>query len=168
MTLAGQRLQPDRYQIVPRTLSFLIDGDQVLLLRLSQSRAAWAGKLNGLGGHIERGENPAVSARRELVEETGLTPQDLRLCGVVTIDTQQAIGIGLYVFVGTATGRPQGGGKEGEPIWCDLDGLDPDEVVEDLPALLPRALAVYNQQAAPFCAVYRYGADDRLEIEWAS
>jgi len=52
---------------------FLIDpgSDQVLLVR--KERPAWqAGKLNGIGGHIEPGETPAQAMRREFTEETGL------------------------------------------------------------------------------------------------
>lgn len=166
MSLPGQRLQPDRYQIVPRTLCFLVDSSQVLLMRLSASRGAWAGQLNGLGGHIERGENPAASAHRELQEETGLEPIDLRLCGVVIIETRQTSGIGLFVFVGRASGSPSVTHEEGQPVWQDLATLDPNALVEDLPALLPRALAVYAGEAEPFCALYTYDADDRLQIEW--
>ncbi len=103
MSLEGQRLQPDRYSVVPRTLSFLLRGEQILLLKLPAGRGAWAGMLNGVGGHVEQGEEPRASALREVVEETGLAPgPSFRLTGVVLIDTQQTPGIALYVFVGEA------------------------------------------------------------------
>ena len=72
MTLAGQNMQPERYSIIPRTLTFLVSGGQVLLLKLSETRGEWAGKFNGVGGHIERGESALQSARREVKEETAL------------------------------------------------------------------------------------------------
>ena len=165
MSLAGQRLQSDRYGVVPRTLSFLLRGEQILLLQLPPNRGAWAGKLNGVGGHIERGEEPRASALREVAEETGLIPgPSFRLCGVVIIDTQQIPGIALYVFVGEA---PQGEVRpsaEGSPVWVALQDLDEQDVVEDLPVILPLALDAYRGHA-PFTAAYAYDRDGSLRIE---
>jgi 8-oxo-dGTP diphosphatase len=45
--------------------------DQVLLIR--KNRPAWqAGRLNGIGGHVEPGESPYECMLREFGEETGL------------------------------------------------------------------------------------------------
>ena len=43
---------------------------------------SWKG-LSFPGGHIEDGESIVDSAVREVQEETGLTPQNLRFCGVI-------------------------------------------------------------------------------------
>ena len=43
---------------------------------------SWKG-LSFPGGHIEEGESIVDSAVREVQEETGLTPQNLRFCGVM-------------------------------------------------------------------------------------
>lgn len=67
MSLDGQRVNLDRYSLVPRTLSFLIQDDQILLLKLN--RGAWSGLYNGIGGHIEQGEDPLSAARREVEGE---------------------------------------------------------------------------------------------------
>lgn len=49
---------------------FLFEKDKVALIR--KSRPTWmAGKLNGIGGHIEQGESPADAMVREFREETG-------------------------------------------------------------------------------------------------
>ena len=163
MSQAGQRLDPARYTIVPRTLSFLVHGQQVLLLRLGADRGEWAGRLNGIGGHIEPGEDVLTSARREIREEAGLSPGDLHLCGIVMIDVGPP-GIGLFVFVGTAQGDPpQDGGPEGEAVWVDLGHLSEQATVEDLPELLPRALEAYARQTC-FFAGYRYDETGRLRI----
>lgn len=49
---------------------FMFDGDRVALV--VKNRPAWqAGKMNGVGGHIELGETPEQAMYREFVEETG-------------------------------------------------------------------------------------------------
>jgi 8-oxo-dGTP diphosphatase len=163
MSLAGQRVQQGRYTVIPRTISFLTRSGQVLLMRLSACRGAWAGKYNGIGGHIEQGEDPLQSARREIEEETGLIPQAMRLVGVILIDTGAKPGVGLYVFVGgCAPGEPTGG-REGGPVWVDFEALDPAELVEDLPALLPAALESYRTGRA-FSGAYSYDEFGGLHI----
>jgi 8-oxo-dGTP diphosphatase len=168
MSQAGQRLDPTRYTIVPRTLSFVLRQDRVLLLRLGADRGEWAGKLNGLGGHIEAGEDVLTSARREIREEAGLSPGDLRLCGVVLIDTGRAPGIGLYVCVGVVgdDAEPQPG-AEGQLAWIDVDDLARQSLVEDLYALLPRALECYRRNAI-FSALYAHDADGALRVSFAT
>jgi len=168
MSRAGQRLDPTRYTIVPRTLSFVVQRDQVLLLRLAADRGAWAGKLNGLGGHVEAGEDALSSARREIREEAGLSPGDLRLCGVILIDTGLVPGIGLYVCVGEVEddAAPQAS-VEGELVWVRVGELTRYALVEDLPLLLPRALDCYRRNAT-FSAVYRYDSNGVLKASFAA
>lgn len=167
MSLDGQRIQPDRYKIIPRTLTFLVSGGDILLTRVAEGRGGWAGKLNGLGGHVERGESPVESARREVTEETGLSPADLRLCGVVVVDVGADPGIGLYVFVGEAPARAVRGSSEGEPVWVGIDRLAAVELVEDLPGMIPRALASYHGAPA-FSAIYAYDVNGRLKVRFTS
>ena len=166
MSLAGQRLQPDRYTVVPRTLVFLVRSESLLLLKVPAERGAWAGRLNGYGGHIERGEDPLSSALRETQEETGLVPSRLRLCGTVLVDTQQVPGIALFVFVGEIEEGEPAAGSEGTPVWAPLSNLPVQELVEDLPELIPRALQAY-QGAPPFSGSYRYTATGELQIHFA-
>lgn len=163
MSQAGQRLDPSRYTIVPRTLSFLVRGNRVLLLQLGADRGEWAGRLNGVGGHIEAGEDVLTSARREIREETGLSPGELRLSGVVMIDVGPP-GIGLFVFVGTDEGdSPPESGPEGRPVWVDLDRLSDEVTVEDIPQLIPRALQGFARRTC-FFARYRYDETGQLRI----
>ncbi len=167
MSREGQRLQPGRYTIVPRTLSFLLHGDSVLLLRVAPDRGAWAGCLNGIGGHIEAGEDPLTAARREIDEEAGLGAADLRLSGVVMIDVGSSPGIGLYAFVGEADPGEPRAGPEGDLVWVPMSALGRERLVEDLPTLLPALMRCYQARTV-LSARYRYDAAGRLMITLAN
>jgi hypothetical protein len=60
-----------RYSIIPRTLVFLTRDNDVLLLQGAPTKRLWAGKYNGLGGHIEPGETPYQAAVRKLARRPG-------------------------------------------------------------------------------------------------
>jgi 8-oxo-dGTP diphosphatase len=166
MSLAGQRIQSDRYTVVPRTLTFLLRDDHVLLIRLSRTRGAWSGLFNGIGGHVEQGEDPLTSARREILEETGLHPIDLRLCGVMAIDVGSAPGIALYVLVGQAGPEMTSATPEGEPSWEALDSLSALPLVQDIPMVLPRALEAYRT-GVPFSAITSYDSAGEMHLHFA-
>lgn len=166
MSLDGQRIKPDRYSVIPRTLCFLLHEESVLLLKLAQDRGSWAGKLNGVGGHIERGEDPRSAALREIKEETGVEPLDLRLSGVVFVDTGESPGLAIFTFVGEAETRKSLQTKEGRTEWIAIDALDPESLVEDIPLILPRAVACYRKHCC-FSASYRYSEDGQLLVDFS-
>jgi 8-oxo-dGTP diphosphatase len=166
MSLAGQRLQPDRYAIIPRTLTFLVHEDKILLIRLAEDRGEWAGKYNGIGGHIERGEDPSASARREIREETGLSPKFLTLCGVIIVDTGGSPGIGLYVYVGETDDLSEAHpSDEGFPEWLDYSEIMNLPLVEDLFILIPKSTQAYAAKD-PFSACYTYDQEGTLTIHF--
>lgn len=158
----------DRYHLIPRVLCFVTAGDEVLLLKGAPHKKIWAGKYNGLGGHVERGETVHAAAVREIDEESGVPIANLRLRGVVTIDTgQAAAGIGLFVFTAEALSRETRASSEGTLEWVRAADLPALNVVEDLPTLLPFVLG-RPLHAPPFSAQYRYDDNQRLVITFDS
>ena len=155
-----------RYKAVPRTLCFITRGDEVLLLRGAPTKRIWPDKYNGVGGHVEADEDIYTSAVREMREETGLDVADARLRGILNIDVGQETGIIVFVFTARALGRDARPSPEGTLEWIKQDQLKTLDLVEDLPVLLPRVLAM-RPDDAPFFARYHYDEHDRLVITFA-
>lgn len=166
MPVSDQGLSTDRYALIPRTLIFITRGDSVLLLRGEPDKNIWPDQYNGIGGHIEPGEDVLSAARRELKEETGLENQPLRLVGTVTIDTGQNRGVGLYVFKGEYQGGEIIPSKEGELAWVSRKQISSLPVVEDIPFLLPKVMGM-EKQDPPFSAHYDYDEEGMLVTTFA-
>jgi 8-oxo-dGTP diphosphatase len=164
MPVSDQGIDLTRYMLIPRTAIFLRRGEEYLLLKGAPDKRRWAGKYNGLGGHLERGEDALSAARRELLEETGLTA-DLWLCGTVIVDTGQNPGICLYVFSGEEKGGKLRPSREGIAEWVPISRLPELPVVEDLPVLLERIHAL-RRGVPPFSAHSCYDEAGRLIVEF--
>ena len=162
----GVQKSANRYKAVPRTLCFITHGEEVLLLRGAPDKRIWPDKYNGVGGHVEADEDVYSSARREMCEETGLDVADVCLRGVVNIDAGQETGILVFVFTARALGRDARPTAEGTLEWVKRDQIKTLDLVEDLPELLPRVLAM-SPSDPPFFARYHYDESDRLIISFA-
>jgi 8-oxo-dGTP diphosphatase len=162
----GVQTSTGRYTVVPRVLTFVFSGQDVLLLKGAPTKRIWANRYNGIGGHVEAAEDIYTAARRETAEETGLRVKDLRLRGVVHIDAGGITGILMFVFSARSDQRQTQPSEEGALEWVPLDHLDGRDLVEDLPVLL-RRIAGMPDDAPPFFARYWYDADDRLCMAFA-
>jgi 8-oxo-dGTP diphosphatase len=150
--------------LIPRVLIFIRRGDLVLLLKGASGKRLWAGKYNGVGGHVEPGEDILSAARRELLEETGLTAE-LWLCGTMVVETGENPGIGIHIFCGDYSyGEPKAS-AEGTLEWLPFADMPDLPTVEDLPVLLGR-IHKMKPGDAPFHARSFY-LDEKLYVVFA-
>ena len=163
MRAGEQRATAGRYALVPRTVVFLRDGDNYLLIKGSPGKALWSERYNGIGGHVERGEDIMSSARRELLEETGMDAP-LWLCGTVIVDAGHT-GIGLYVFTGKASPQSPRPSVEGTVEWISYEQIASLPTVDDVPKLVARIHRM-TRGDPPFSARSYYDAYGKLEIEF--
>ncbi len=148
-----------RHLVVPRTLCFVLDGDEVLLMRRAAHKRLFPGKVNGLGGHIEIGEDPAVSAAREIYEEAGIGVRGLWLAGVMHVEGSVGQseplpdgthpGVLVLVYAAQALSRGVRASDEGELMWVSLAEVEGFDWVDGDARVLRWALAA-QKEGAPF------------------
>lgn len=116
------------------TVDVIIEvGHDIVLVRRRNPPLGWALP----GGFVDRGESVAQAARREAKEETGLDVELTELLGVYSDPARDPRGLFTIstVFIGRASGSPQGGDDAAEARAVSLEALPPD-VVFDHPTII--------------------------------
>lgn len=124
----------------------------------------FAGRWNGIGGHVEAGEGLRAAARRELFEESGLEVEALRLRGVVHETSLRGHAHVVFFFVGDVPSAPRLAPAPGvELAWHELARVRELPLVDDLHELLEALLS----NTEPVLAVERFdGTDRRVAFAW--
>lgn len=161
-----------RWIVIPRTLCFITHGDDILLLKRAAHKRVFPGRYNGVGGHIERDEDPLTGAIREMREETGLDVVNVRLRGVIHVDAGVAdSGIMVFVVTAEAATRDFTDSDEGTLEWVPRDRVEDLPLVEDLPILIPLLFdhaPEASPDSTPFSAHASYDANDNLRLIFAA
>lgn len=114
---------------------FRKNGKEVLLIR--KNHPAWqAGRLNGIGGHIEKGEDPSCAMNREFKEEAGAYSAWIPYCKLFNDEFE------LHVFFGSDK-ILQGilySATDEQIRWYKTNAL-PDAILPNLAWLIPMALS---------------------------
>ncbi|MEM7082595.1 MAG: 8-oxo-dGTP diphosphatase [Pseudomonadota bacterium] len=121
------------------TLLFVIDGDQILLIR--KKRGLGEGKVNGPGGRREHGESLAECAIRETHEELGVTAHNPVLSGRHQFQFTDGYALEVYVYYATQFQGLAIETDEAVPLWTHVDAIPYDEMWEDDRLWLPLLLA---------------------------
>jgi len=150
------------------TVCFMCSRGKVLLQRRAVGRL-WAGRLNGPGGKIARGETATTAIVREVQEETGVRLGAVRPAGVLDLRFGAPPSHTLLVHVFTSDrfrGRPRGG-REGGLRWYAVHRLPFDGLWPDMRYWLPLVLA--GGEVNGRCEYDRPGRHlraCRLTLEW--
>ena len=155
-----------RWLVIPRTLCFITSGDDILLLKRGAHKRIYPGRYNGVGGHVERDEDPMTGAIREVQEETGLEVTNVRFCGTIHVDAGDDNGILVFVFRAEAAARDFMNSEEGTLEWVSREQINTLPLVEDLPTL-SQVIFERPADAPPFFAHSSYDEHDQLMMVFA-
>ena len=112
------------------------------------------------GGHVEPGESFVEAVIREVYEETGLTIENPRLCGVKQFQTKEDA---RYVVFFYRTNQYHGklqGSKEGDVFWLNRKEIDFHSFVEDFEDMLK----VFEQDSLNEFFYYKENGDWALKL----
>ena len=141
-------------------MCMICDGEGNVLVQDKKNHPTWHG-WNFPGGHVEKGEYVTPSVIREMQEETGLTIENPRLCGIKEFHASKT-GKRYIVFLYVAdifTGELKAS-DEGDIFWYPISELaKSDKLIDGFEEMLPVFLNSYISEV-----YYERTADDLKTI----
>ena len=145
------------------TLCFLKRNEHILMLK--RNKAPNKGLWNGVGGHIDNGEDPLSCVVREVYEETGFEINNPHFCGVLTWEGFEIPSGGLYLYTAQA---PHGVPKkcsEGILEWKSTQWVFSSlEVVSNIHVFGPKILQPTPPTPKIFHFQYRDGVIQQFSM----
>ena len=100
------------------------DGAYLMIHRVKKKNDENHDKWIGVGGKFEAGESPFDCARREIREECGVNPKNLRYRGIVTFVSDRWETEYMHLFHSDKfTGELASQCPEGDLEWVDIDKI---------------------------------------------
>lgn len=99
------------------------DGKYLMLHRVKKEHDCNRDKWIGVGGKFEDKESPEECARREILEETGLTVRQLLYRGIVTFVSDRYPTEYMHLFLARGFSGEQTVCNEGELAWISKEDL---------------------------------------------
>lgn len=138
-------------------MTFALCRGRVLLRRHPDGSDRFRGLWNGIGGHVEAGEDVRAAALRELREEAGVVAEDASLRAVIHETGMLGHAYVLFGFVARVDRRSTRPDASSELCWQPLDRIAELPLVHDVAELLPRML----EAREPLFVTERYDGSDR-------
>lgn len=119
-------------------MCMICDGNGNVLVQNKKNHPTWHG-WNFPGGHVEKGEYVTPSVIREIYEETGLTIQSPRLCGIKEFhkvkDGKRYI---VFLYIANKFSGDLKASNEGDIFWYPLSALSKsDALIDGFGEMLP-------------------------------
>ena len=115
-------------------LCMVSDGNGNILVQ-DRKNPDWPG-ITFPGGHVEPGESFTDSVIREVFEETGLTIENPRLCGVKQFQTKENARYVVFFYKADQYHGQLQSSDEGEVFWLPRREFDDHSFVEDFGDML--------------------------------
>ncbi|KAK4514221.1 Proteasome subunit beta type-6 [Mucor velutinosus] len=143
------------------TLVLTIDKDGHRVLLGMKKRGFGAGKFNGFGGKVEKGETIEQGARRELVEEAEIEAIDMERVGMLMFTFEKdLVGLETHVFITTSYKGTPTETEEMRPEWYAFDQIPFDQMWSDDRYWFPFVL---NDQH--FSGHFHFGEDQKTILK---
>ena len=145
-------------QAIFTTLCMLSDGAGNILVE-DRKDPDWPGVCFP-GGHVEPGESFTEAAVREMQEETGLTVEDPKLCGVKQFQTKSGARYVVFFYKATRYSGTLASSDEGEVFWIPRAELQKYKLVDDFLDMV----AVMESEALSEFYYYKEDCDWKLKL----
>ncbi|MCA9397331.1 NUDIX domain-containing protein [candidate division WWE3 bacterium] len=145
---------------------FVKKGDTYLLLKRSPQKAIAPNYFHPAGGKVDTDEDPLQAAKRELLEEAGITVKNIKLAAVITELEPHVLGQNwlIFHFIGEYNSGHVQSTQEGEFVW-----LTEEDIISNKERLFPSVRISINDildsNTGTIFATFKYRNQNDEELE---